>query len=216
MARPTDLRPRIAALDLPTLEAYAGLAPRADVVAAEVEGLSGRVDAAHARLTESRLHGASVDALDLTGATLADVAIADLRAADLSAANGSWRSVEVDGGRLGSFSAARATWDSVVVRGIRADYLALAAATLTDVLFVGCTFGALDLPDARLLRVAFEDCRCDEVDTRGLKASGVDLRGLDALSFTSPAGLAGVTIDDRQAAMHAREFAESLGIRVAS
>ena len=76
--------------------------------------------------------------------------------------------------------------------------------------------GALDLPDARLLRVAFEDCRCDEVDTRGLKASGVDLRGLDALSFTSPAGLAGVTIDDRQAAMHAREFAEALGIRVAS
>lgn len=69
--------------------------------------------------------------------------------------------------------------------------------------------------EATLTRVRFVDCRADEVDTRGLRATDLDLRGLEALAYTDPRGLSGATLAARQADVHAAGFAHALGIRVA-
>jgi uncharacterized protein YjbI with pentapeptide repeats len=208
--------PRLSAPDLPAvLEPQQGLAPRIDLVGARVTGLSEDVSAAHGHLSEARIDGASIGRFDLTGATLADVAVTDLRAVEVGARDGSWRGVEIVGGRIGSLDALRGGWDAVTLRGLRIDYLSLPSAEVTDVLFVDCEIGTLDVPDARLTRVRFERCRADEVDTRGLRAADLDLRGLETLSFTDAKALTGAWLAPRQAELHAVAFAAALGIRVA-
>ncbi|MGB4776950.1 hypothetical protein [Microbacterium sp.] len=218
MARRTaaPVPPRDHTPDLPPLRAeLSRLAARAEVVGADVTLEAGDVDAAHARLAESHLSAASVGRLDLTGATLADVAIDDLRAVELTARDSTWRNVVVDGGRIGTLDGLRAEWDGVTLRGLRIDYLSLPSASLTDVRIVGCGIGTLDLPEGRLTRVLFEDTRADEVDTRGLRPADLDLRGLEALTFTDPRGLSGTWLSRRQAELHALPFAQALGIRIA-
>jgi len=210
------LPPRVSAPDLPAvLDEVSGLRARTDVLGIAVGSLSGDVDAAHARIAESRMASASVDHLDLTGTHLVDVAIDEVRAVELIARDGTWRNVEIAGGRIATIDGLRAQWDSVVLRGAHVDYLSLPSAELTDVLFVDCHFGTIDLPEARIARLSFEGCRADEVDTRGLRARDLDLRGLEALSFTDPRALAGAWLDPRQAELHAASFAHALGIRVA-
>jgi len=218
MARRTTApaSPRDHTPDLPPrLEEHTALAPRADVVGAQVTLGVGDTDAAHSRIAESRLAAASVGRLDLTGATLTDVVVSDLRAVELVARDGTWRNVVVEGGRLGSLDALRAEWDGVTLRGVRIDYLSLPSASLGDVRLVGCEIGTLDVPEARLTRVRFDDTRADEVDTRGLRSTDVALRGLEALSFTDPRGLSGAWLSARQSELHAAAFAHALGIRIA-
>jgi len=208
--------PRIAEPDLPPrLDAHRGIAARIELLGATVEDLTGDVSAAHGRLAESRVDAASVGRFDLTGTGLSDVAMTDLRAVELVARDGAWRTVEITGGRVGTLDGLRASWDGVTLRGLRIDYLSLPSAELADVLFVDCEIGTLDVPEARLTRVRFERCRVDEVDTRGLRATSLDLRGLEALSFTDAAALAGAWLDTRQAEMHAAALAQALGIRIA-
>lgn len=207
--------PRECAPDLPDeLDDVADVKPRDDLFGARITGLSGDVDAAYGRLVECAVESASVDRLDLGGATLTDVRVADIRAAALSARNGRWRNVLVAGGRIGTLDLWRAELDGIELRGLRIDYLSLASASVADVRFVDCVLGAVDLPEARVERVAFDGCRADEVDTRGLRATDLDLRGLEALSFTDPAGLRGATLSERQAEQHAPSFAAALGIRL--
>lgn len=209
-------RPRSFTPDLPTeFDDVEGLAPRGDVLGAQIGGLSGDVSAAHGHLAESRIDGASVDHFDLTGTVLADVVIDGIRAVEVSLRDGTWRNVEVTGGRIGTLDGLRSTWDAVTLRGIRIDYLSLSSATLGDVRIVDCEIGTLDLPDARLTRVRFEGSRADEVDTRGLRAADLDLRGIEALSYTDPKSLTGATLSPRQAELHAPSFAAALGIRLA-
>ena len=213
---PSPAPPRAASPDLPdALEPASGLRARCDLLGVQVTDLAGDVTAAHGRLAESRIAPASPDHLDLTGATLADVIVDDLRAAELVARDGSWRNVVVEGGRIGTLDGLRAAWDAVVFRSVRIDYLSLPSAELADVLFAQCTFGTVDVPEASLERVAFTDCRADEVDTRGLRARDLDLRGLEAVAITDPRGLSGATLAPHQAEFHVAAFARALGIRVA-
>lgn len=216
MARTREPVPsRECAPDLPAeLDDVSSLSPRDDLVAARIAGLAGDVDASHGRLAESELVAASVDRLDLGGATLADVRVADVRATELRARDGRWRNVLVAGGRVGTLDLSRADLDGVELRGLRIDYLSLAVASVVDVRLVDCVIGVVDLPEARVERVAFDGCRADEVDTRGLRATDLDLRGLEALSFTDPAGLRGATMTELQAEQHAAAFAVALGIRL--
>ncbi len=210
------LAPRDAAPDLPDhLEPHGGLSPRIELFAARVEGLAGDVAAAHTRLIETRVDGASVDRFDLTGATLTDVAAADLRATEVLDRESAWRNTEIVGGRIATLDAARASWDGVRLQGLRIDYLSLASAEVNDLLVIDCQIGTLDLPQARLTRVAFHNSRIDEIDTRGLRAEHLDLRGAEVLRFTDPKGLAGATLAMRQAELHGPAFADSLGIRLA-
>lgn len=205
--------PRLHSPDLPAvLDGASALDRHGDVLGARLR-LTGAVDAAHAHLTECVVT-ASADRLDLTGASLVDVRLDEVSAAELVARDGRWRTVEMIGGRLGTLDLLRAELDVVLFQGVRIDYLSLPSAQAVDVRFDGCRIGTLDVPSAALTRVAFTDCRVDEVDTRELRATDLDLRGLEALGFTSPAGLRGATLDARQAELHAAAFAEALGIRI--
>lgn len=209
--------PRVSPPDLPReFEGPVELAPRLDLLGARLSAPSGDADAAHAHLAECRLDAASPTRLDLTGATLSDVAATDLRAAELVAREGTWRNVEIAGGRIGTLDGLRVRWDSVTLRDLRIDYLSLPSAELTDVLIVGCDIGTLDVPEARLTRVRFEGSHVDEVDTRGLRSTDLDLRGLEALSFTDARSLSGTWLSERQTELHAAAFAAALGIRVSS
>lgn len=209
------LPPRLSAPDLPRVfESVDGLGPRADVLGARVVSLEGHVDAAHSALSESVIAEASVDSLDLTGASLADVEIATLRATELLARDGRWRNVAVIGGRIGTLDLSGAELDSVELRGLRIDYLSLRGAKVRDVLVADCVIGTLDLPLATLSRVRFDGSRADEVDSDGLRAEHTDLRGLEALLFGRPGALRGVTLTHRQVELAAADFARALGIDV--
>lgn len=172
------------------------------------------VDGAHSRLSECRVTSASLDRLDLPGAVLADVVVDDLAAAELVARDGSWRSVLLSGGRIGTLDVSRGRWDGVHLRGVRVDYLSVPAATLRDVTFTDCRIGTLDAPGAVLERVRFENTTVDEFDTREMRAADLDLRGLDALAYTDLRALREATMSPRQVETHARAFAAALGIDV--
>ncbi len=218
MARRTDAPtpPRAADPDLPSeFEELATLSARDDVQGARAGALRGAVSIAHGRLVDSLVDEASVDRFDATGASWADVRLRDIRAVELVARDGTWRAVEVVGGRVGTFDATRARWDAVTLRGLRIDYLSLASATVSDLSIIDCEIGSLDVPDATLARVAFEGCRVDEMDTHGLRARDVDLRGAEVLAFTDARSLAGIWIGARQAEVHAVAWAGALGIRIA-
>lgn len=214
--REEPLPPRESTPDLPpVLTAVNGLGRAGAVMGARVEGLHGDVDASHGELAETLWEAPTLDRLDLTGATLADTRWTEPRIGALLARDGRWRNVEISGGRIGTADFLRAELDGVVLRDLRIDYLGLPAARIGHVRFVGCRFGTLDLPEAQMHRVVFEDCRADEVDTRGLRAAHLDLRGLEALSFTDPASLRAATLSPRQAETHGPAFATALGIRLA-
>ncbi|MCR2801000.1 hypothetical protein QNO21_06720 [Microbacterium sp. zg-Y818] len=207
--------PRQALPDLPPrLSAGTTLGRRSDVSQTRIEGLTGDVDAAHARLVECVLGASAVDRLDLTGATLIDVAIEELRATTVAAISGTWRSVAITGGRVGTLDLSRAQMDAVEVRGARIDYLALGQAVVADLLIADCVIGSLDLPGATLERVRFEESRADDVDTREMRATDLDLRGLQALGYTDPAALRGATLAPHQASALAESFAAALGVQV--
>lgn len=216
MARRTSpAPPRDHTPDLPgDLAPRTGLGAHADVLGARLTLPEGDVDGSHARLAEVRVEPASVAQLGLNGAVLSDVAVAELRAVSLLGREGVWRNVVVEGGRIATLDAVRASWNGVTLRGLRVDYLSLPSSEVTDLLVEGCSIGTLDVPEARLHRVRFVDCRADEVDTRGLRAADLDLRGLEALAYTDVRGLAGATLDARQAELHAPAFAAALQIRI--
>lgn len=192
----------------------ARLALRGTVHGGEIQDATGDIDAAHSQLTECTWTDASLDRVDLTGASISDVRVTNFRAVELIARDSHWRTVVFDQGRIGTLDLQRAEWDVVLLRGLRIDYLSLASATVSDLVIEDCDIRALDLPNARLRRVRMDRSRVDEVDTRELRAEDVDLRGLEALSFTSPAGLRGVTLSPRQAEVHAASFATALGVRI--
>jgi len=217
MARAGDrpLPPRLSEPDLPReLDDVDAITAGDDVLQSRIVGLHGDVDASRATLSECRVVDADVDRLDLTLARLTDVEVTGLRATELVAPRGAWRNVRIDGGRIGALDLTRAELQSVELRGVRIDYLALGEVDASDIVIGDCTIGSLDLPAAKLSRVRLERTRADEVDTRDLTATNVDLRGLDAVTYTSPAGLRGATLALRQVELIAGELAVALGIDV--
>ena len=207
--------PRTAAPDLPArLASVTTLERRSDVTQSRIEPLSGDVDAAHSRLVECEIALSPLERLDLTGATLIDVELEDVRATTLAAVSGTWRSVRLTGGRIGTLDLSRAQLDAVEIRGARIDYLSLGQATAADILIADCVLSTLDMPAARLDRVRFEGCRVDDVDTRELRATDLDLRGLEALGFTDLRALRGATLAPHQVSALAESLAAALGIDV--
>ncbi len=207
--------PRSSAPDLPAvLDAAARVERRSVLTAVRLSGLTGHIDAAHSHIVESLWDAPAADLLDLTGAVLTDVRLTDPRITELVAREGRWRDVEIVGGRIGTIDLLRAELDGVVLRDVRIDYLAMPSAHVAHVRVIDCEIGTLDLPEARIDRVAFERSRVDEVDTRGMRAAHLDLRGLAALSYTDPPALRGATLTPAQAETHAAAFAAALGIRL--
>lgn len=216
MARPRTrpAPPRLSEPDLPRTLEPGALRRSAELTGRSVDIPGGSVDGAHAHISESVLAAASVDRLDLTGAVLSDVRIDDLAAAELAARDGSWRTVVVTGGRIGTLDLSRGRWDAVELRGVRIDYLSVPAATLRDVQVTDCRIGTLDAPGAVFERVRFDGSRVDEFDTRELQVVDLDLRGLEALSFTDVRALRGATLSLLQAEHHAAALAAAIGLDI--
>ncbi|KRB37694.1 hypothetical protein [Microbacterium sp. Root180] len=216
MARPDlPVAPRIGEPDLPRdFTEVDALSPYDDLLRCRIAGLADTTDASHAALTECVVAAASVDRLDLLGATLVDVEIDALKATSISARESRLRRVRFTGGRIGTLDLTGAGIDEVELRGIRIDYLSLAAAKVEDLLIADCTIVTLDLPQATLSRVRFESTRADEVDTRGMRADSLDLRGLDAASYLDVSSLRGATLTPWQVEQLAPAFASALGIDV--
>jgi uncharacterized protein YjbI with pentapeptide repeats len=213
--RSHPLPPRLSAPDLPPhLEDGRPPARGGDFFQVKWAALAVETDAAHAVLTECALSGASVERLDLTGATLVDVEVRDLRASTLSARSARLRRVRITGGRIGTLDLGDAEIDEVELRGVRIDYASLAAARIADLLIADCTISTLDLPQATVARMAFADSRADDVDTRGVRAKDLDLRGLEAVSYLDAGSLRGATLSSRQVEYLAPALAAALGIRV--
>lgn len=207
--------PRLSPPDLPSrLDPGNPPARGADHFQVRWTALDEQTDAAHATITECAIDAASVDRLDLTGATLVDIEIADLRATTIAARGSRLRRVRVSGGRIGTLDLGNADVDEVELRGIRIDYLALAGARIQDLLVADCTIGTLDLPQAIVSRAAFTETRADDVDTRAMRAKDLDLRGLEAVSFLDAASLREATLSPRQIENLAPAMAAALGIRV--
>ncbi|HYJ49440.1 MAG TPA: pentapeptide repeat-containing protein [Microbacterium sp.] len=212
---PLPLPPQVSAPDLPPRLEEGPLPARGgESFQMGWTALNAETDAAHARITECEICEASVDRLDLTGATLIDVEVRALRATTLTARSARLRRVRIVGGRIGTLDLADADLDEVELRGVRIDYVSLAAARISDLLVADTTLGTLDLPQATVSRVAFTDCRADDVDTRGIRAKDLDLRGLEAVSYLDPGSLRGAALSARQVEHLAPALARALGIRV--
>ncbi len=206
--------PRILEPDLPGHFEPAVLRRSGEATDARISLAPGLTDAAHSRVGGSVIDAASVETLDLTGAILSDVVVGDLSAAELLARDGTWRSVIIRGGRIGTLDVSRGRWDGVVIDGARIDYLAAGGATLRDVEMRGCRVGTFDAPGARIERMRVVSTSVDEFDSREWRIEDLDLRGADVLSFTDVRALRGATLTPEQAAVHSRALAASLGIDV--
>jgi len=214
MARASDalVAPRVSPPDLPPRLDAADPARGADLLGVALD-LVGDVDLAHSSLEQCTI-SADADSVDLTGATLIDVAVAGARIASLRMRDANVRRVRIDGGRLGTLDLSGARIDELELRGVRIDYLNLGGAKGTDVEIAECGIRTLDMPQAELTRVRFSETRSDEVDPRGLRATHVDLRGLDAGAFLDAHSLRGTTLSSFQVQQLAPVLAASIGIRV--
>lgn len=206
--------PRIPDPDLPTEFSPAALRRSGEAFEARIDLEPGTTDAAHARISESVVAPASVESVDLTGAIVADVVFEGVSAAELIARDGTWRTVVIRGGRIGTLDLSRARCDGILLDAVRVDYLTAGGATLRDVDISGCRIGTLDVPGARVERLRMADTAIDEMDLREWQASDVDLRGAEVLSFTDVRMLRGATLTETQVTSHARAFAASLGVDV--
>ncbi|VXC15826.1 conserved hypothetical protein [Microbacterium sp. 8M] len=170
-------------------------------------------DLSHAQFEQCSLSG-TVDRADLTGATLLDVEIVDARTPVLSLKDATIRRLRIAGGRIGTLDLSGAHIAELMLEHARIDYLSLAAAKIQDSLIADCTLATVDLPAATATRVRFERSRADEVDTRGMRADSLDLRGLDALAFLDVTSLRGATLTGRQIELLAPVLARAAGIDV--
>ena len=204
--------PRVSPPDIPPDLTDANPGRNADLLAARLE-LSGTVDLAHASLEQCAL-SADADTIDLTGATILDVDVTTIRAASLRLRTASIRRLRLTGGRIGTLDLSSTRIDEFELRDMRIDYLNLGAAKGTDILIEDSTVRTIDMPQAELTRVAFVNCRSDEVNPRGMRATDVDLRGLDALAFIDANSLRGTTLTEFQVQQLAPTIAAGLGIQI--
>lgn len=214
MARTTEspAAPRVSPPDLPEEFTSAAPARSADLLAASLD-LTDSVDLAYASLEQCTIR-ADADAVDLTGATILDVAMTQVRIAALKMRDAGIRRLQIVGGRIGTLDLSGARIDELELRDLRIDYLNLGGARASDVLISGCSIRTIDMPQAELTRVRFEATSSDEVDPRGMRATDVDLRGLDALSYLDANSLRGTTLTGFQVQQLAPVIAAGLGIQL--
>lgn len=214
MARTPDspIAPRVSAPDIPPHLTAAKPTRGADLLAARLD-LSGDVNLAYGSL-EQCLVTADSDTIDLTGATILDVDITGIRAASMKLRNAGIRRLRITGGRIGTLDLSSTRIDELELRDLRIDYLSLGGSKGSDILVADSTLKALDMPQAELTRVRFENCRSNEVDTQGIRAAHVDLRGLDADAFMDTNSLRGTTLTTFQIQQLAPTIAAGLGIQI--
>lgn len=209
--------PRIRALELPDLSVL----PIEDVAAGDDR------EAVH-------VQGAGPERLDWTRVTLRECVVGPVQAAELlldrgrlletridepditgvQARDSTWRSVEVQGGRLAALDLAGCTWDGVAASGTRLGYVNLRDARLTDVALANCRIETLDLATATAQRVSLDGCVIDELVVTHGTLHDVDLRRAQIGRIEGVGHLAGTTISAAQLLDLAPWLARELGITV--
>lgn len=214
MARTTEspVAPRVSPPDLPDERSPGVPARNADLIAAHL-ALTGTVDLAYAMLEQCTVT-ADAEEVDLTGSTILDVEMSHLRIASLRLRDAGIRRLRITGGRIGTLDLSTARVSELELHDVRIDYLNLGAATVSDAEVTDCRIRTIDMPQAGLTRVRFTRSTCDEVDPRGMRATDVDLRGLDALSFLDANSLRGTTLTGFQVQQLAPVIAAGLGIQI--
>ncbi|UUE19178.1 pentapeptide repeat-containing protein [Microbacterium sp. J1-1] len=204
--------PRVTAPDLPSVLEQAAAARSADILGSSLE-LTGTVDLAYATLEQCAVR-ADADAVDLTGATVIDVDMSGARIASLRLRDAGVRRMRISGGRIGTLDLSEARISELDLRDVRIDYLNLGASKVTDLEVSECTIRTIDMPQAELTRVRFSSTSTEEVDSRGMRAKDLDLRGLDAVAFLDANSLRGATLTSFQVQQLAPVIAAGIGIQI--
>ena len=203
-----------------------GPGDRERVAAAEVEVEDDRegeeiVGEHHRRLDWTRvgLRGCGVRLVDvaelvLDRARLIDTQVSEPDITDLSGSDSTWRSVTVQGGRIGAWDLAGAVVDTLIVADAQLGYVNLRDATLTDVVMRDCRIQTLDLAGAKARRVRLSGCVINELVVIRADLDEVDLRGARLDRVDGVEGLGGATLSAEQVSDLAPALARSAGITI--
>jgi uncharacterized protein YjbI with pentapeptide repeats len=150
-----------------------------------------------------------VDRARLIDSRLSEPDITDLRGADST-----WRSVAMEGGRIGAWDLSGAVLDAITVTGIQLGYVNLRDSTLTDVAVRDCRIQTLDLAGARARRVSLSGCVIGELVVVRADLDELDLRGARLDRVDGVESLHGAIISEDQLLDLAPALAAAAGITI--
>jgi uncharacterized protein YjbI with pentapeptide repeats len=120
-----------------------------------------------------------VDVAELVAnqARLIDSHLSEPDITDLGSSDSTWRSVTVEGGRIGAWDLSGGVVDGLTVAGAQLGYVNLRDATLTDVAVRDCRIETLDLAGAKARRVSLSASVIGELVVTRADLGELDLRG---------------------------------------
>ena len=157
-----------------------------------------------------------VDVAELVAdrARLIDSLLSEPDITDLSSSDSTWRSVTVEGGRIGAWDLAGAVVDALTVAGAQLGYVNLRDATLTDVALRDCRITTLDLAGAGARHVSLAGCVIDELVVIRADLDEFDLRGARLGRVDGIENLGGAIISGEQLLDLAPAMAAAAGITI--
>jgi uncharacterized protein YjbI with pentapeptide repeats len=172
------------------------------------------VDARALGFVEARL-----EAVDLSGARLANLFLSDcelLRCnlANAVVRNGSMRRVACEGGRLTGFSFSAGGARDVSFHDCRADMASFEGSRLERIAFSGCDLREADFRQARLTSVAFSGCDLTGADISGARFEDCSMAGCTLDGMRGVDRLRGVAMPWADILAAAGVFAGELGVRL--
>jgi uncharacterized protein YjbI with pentapeptide repeats len=174
----------------------------------------GRLDWTRVGLRGCCLRLVDVAELVLDRARLIDSHVCEPDITDLSGSDSTWRSVTVQGGRIGAWDLAGAVVDALTVADAQLGYVNLRDATLTDLVLRDCRIETLDLAGAKARRVRLPGCVLDELVVTRAHLDEVDLRGARLDRIDGVEGLGGATLSAEQVLDLAPALAKAAGITI--
>ena len=173
-----------------------------------------RLDWTRVSLRACRVHLVDVAELVLDRARLIDTQLSESDITAVSGADSTWRSVAVQGGRIGAWDLAGGGLDGVTVAGAQLGYVNLRDATLTDVALNDCRIQTLDLAGAKGRRVSLAGCVIGELVVVRATLDVLDLRGARIDRVDGVENLSGAVISAEQLLDLAPALAQAAGIRI--
>ena len=152
--------------------------------------------------------------LVLDRARLIDSRLTEPDITQVVGADSTWRSVAVDGGRIGAWDLAGGVLDAVTVAGAQLGYVNLRDATLTDVAMHDCRIETLDLAGATARRVSLAGCAIGELVVVRADLDELDLRGARIDRVDGVESLGGAIISAEQLLDLAPALAQAAGITI--
>jgi uncharacterized protein YjbI with pentapeptide repeats len=165
-------------------------------------------------LRECHVHLTDVAEVVLDQARLIDSRLTEPDITQVAGADSTWRSVAVDGGRIGAWDLAGGVLDAVTVAGAQLGYVNLRDATLTDVVMHDCRIGTLDLAGAKARRVSLAGCVIGELVVVHADLDEVDLRGARIDRVDGVESLGGAIISAEQLLDLAPALAQAAGMTI--